>query len=354
MIGYDSVAPELLERSPLESYYDYFVRLAENKVSYGLDWPQIAKLLNRENGNDFGECTYRKFFNAFQAGMDYAAQRKGPGSSTVPAVADRILCLSDFHFPFQLPVETFSGFRGVDTLILNGDLVDMQSISRFPKDYRISPMDEMIGARTYLIELIDYIHPKRVIMNKGNHEVRFGSYLAKCMDTELKELMPETALDLIVTDGFYHYDKQKRTKIWYEPIKTAFGELTITYTGEWWCKYGRTIFAHPLTYSSGMLKTAEKAANYFYRVTSDFDTIVLAHTHKLGMYSQGGVTLYEQGTCSRVDELRYADGQLTNPQQQGFLYLCQDAEGNLLFDQSKLISIGQKGHPREVTCHDQK
>lgn len=348
MTGNDRTLDELLARAPWESYYDYFVRLAENKASYGLDWSEIANLLNQVNGNDFGECTYRKFFNAFRAGMDYAAAKALSEPSSARAVADRILCLSDFHYPFHLPVETFSGFRGVDTLILNGDLVDMQSISRFPKEYRISPMEEMIGGRAYLIELIEYIHPKRVIINKGNHEVRFGSYLTKCMDTELKELMPETALDLIVNDGFHHYDKQKRTKIWYEPVKSAFDDIAITYTGDWWCRYGKTIFAHPLTYSSGMLKTAEKAANYFYRVTSDFDTIVLAHTHKLGMYSQGGVTLYEQGTCSRVDELRYADGQLTNPQQQGFLYLCQDAEGNLLFDRSRLIALGQKEQRKEA------
>lgn len=343
-----AVSPELLLPAPGEAYYDYFVRLATNKTAYGLDWSAIAKLLNRENGNDFGECTYRKFFNAFQAGMEYAAQRTGSGPSPAPAAADRILCLSDFHYPFQLPVETFSRFRGIDTLILNGDLVDMQAISRFPKEYRISPMDEMIGARAYLIDLIDHIHPKRVIINKGNHEVRFGSYLAKCMDTELKELMPETALDLIVNDGFHHYDKMKRTKVWYEPIKTAFDGVTITYTGDWWCKYGKTVFAHPLAYSSGMLKTAEKAANYFYRVTSDFDAIVLAHTHKLGIYAQGGVTLYEQGTCSRVEALRYADGQLTNPQQQGFLYLCQDGDGRLLFEQSRLISIGQEEQRKEA------
>lgn len=316
-----------------EEYYDYFVRLAEHKVQYGLNWDNIAALLNHENGNNFGECTYRKFFAAFQAGRKYEAA-KATGT-----VADRILCISDLHFPFQLPVETFSAYRGIDTLILNGDLVDMQSISKFSKSYRVSPMEEMIGCRQYLIELIDYIAPKRVIINKGNHEVRFGNYLAKNLDSEMKELMPETALDLIINDGFFHYDKRARTKVFYEPIADVYcGIIPVIYTGEWWCKHGKTIFAHPLTYSSGILKTTEKAANYFYRVTSDFDAVVLAHTHKLGMYLQGDVALYEQGTCSDVSQLEYADGNLTMPQQQGFLYLCQDAQGNLILDQTKLVS----------------
>ena len=87
-----------------------------------------------------------------------------------------------------------------------------------------------------------------------------------------------------------------------------------------------------------MLKTSEKAANYFYRVTNDFDAVVLAHTHKLGMYLQGDVTLFEQGTCSDIGQLTYADGNLTLPQQKGFLYMCHDSGGNLILPKTKLIS----------------
>lgn len=324
----------LSERKSDESYFDYFIRLAENKDAYRLRWEDIAKLLNRQNGHDYGESAYRKFYNAFQAGRDYES-----GKSSV-RVADRILCISDLHFPFCLPIGAFEQYKhGADTLILNGDLLDMQSISKFQKSYRISPLEEMIGCRQYLIELIEYISPKRVIINKGNHELRFGNYLAKHLDNEMQELMPETALDLMVNDGFHHYDKRTHAKVWYEPLTKVFeGQIDVSYTGEWWCKYGKTIFAHPIAYSSGMLKTTEKAANYFYRVTSDFDTVVLAHTHKLGMYVQGGVTLYEQGACCDTTKLCYADGGLTLPQQQGFLYLCQDSEGAIVFDQTKLVS----------------
>lgn len=319
---------------PGEDYFDYFVRLAEKKREYGLNWNDIANLLNQENGKDFGECTYRKYFTAFQSGREYERKKN------VSGVYDRILCLSDFHYPFCLPVAVFEEYQGaVDTLILNGDLLDMQGISKFPKSYRVSPMEEMIGCRQYLIDLINCIWPQRVIINKGNHEVRFGTYLAKNLDTEMKDLMPETALDLIVNDGFYHYDKRACSKFWYSPLTAIYdGIIDVTYTGEWWCKHGKTIFAHPLSYSAGMLKTSEKAANYFYRVTNDFDAIVLAHTHKLGMYLQGDVTLFEQGTCSDVGQLTYADGSLTLPQQQGFLYMCHDASGSLMLPNTKIVS----------------
>lgn len=325
------------ERLSGEAYLDYMVRLFEHKQEYGLTCNDIADLLNEQTGNSYSECTYRKYYAAFNDGRTY--ERSGVaamGGEQAEAVTS-ILCLSDFHYPYAAPLETFQAYRRPDVLLLNGDIVDMQSISRFPKSYRVNPMEEMIGGRQYLIDLIEYLAPRRVLINKGNHEVRFGSYLARSLDGELKDLMPETALDLIVNDGFHHYDKRTRTKIWYQPIRDVFEGVDISYTGDWWCKLGKTIFAHPLAYSGGILKTSEKAANHFLRMDPDFDALVLAHTHKLGMYREGNITLFEQGCCCLTEKMDYADGKLTMPQQKGFLYLCQDGEGRLLFDRTRLV-----------------
>ena len=328
----------LFNRMSDESYKDYFVRLFENKSEYGLTCSDIAVLLNSENNNNFGESTYRKYFAAFQDGRMYERMRLTADTG----VATRILALSDFHFPFNLPLSTFDDYVGTaDVLVLNGDLLDQQSISRFPKNYRIPPMEEMIGCRQYLIDLIEMLHPKKVIINKGNHEERFGAYLAKHLDSDMLGLMPDTALDLVVDDGFFYYDKKSRSKNWYDPLVKVFADsgIEIVYTGEWYCKVGKTIFAHPLTYSTGMLKTTEKAVDHFLRKDRDFDALVLGHTHKLGSYIQGDIAMYEQGCCCRTEELRYADGQLTLPQQAGFLIAAQDRNGNLLRDYTKLISL---------------
>jgi predicted phosphodiesterase len=255
-------------------------------------------------------------------------------------VATRILNLSDFHFPFQLPIETFKDYIGViDILVLNGDLVDMREISKFTKCYRQSPMDEIIGCRQYIVSLIEYLMPKKVIVTYGNHEIRFQNYLSKNLDTDLIELMPSTPLELIFNDGFRHYDKQNHTKIWYEPLKDIFEDIQIEYNGEWWVKVGKTIFAHPLAYSSGIMKTTEKAVNYFYRVEKDFDCVVLAHTHRLGFYPEGDLYMFEQGCCCKTEAMNYTDGKLTYPQQKGALYLAQDKDGALLYDKSKLITF---------------
>ena len=319
---------------PGEGLQDYFVRLFEHKQQYGLNCDAIAALLNAANGVNYDTSAWRKEYASFNRGREYERARTSGG------VARRILDLSDFHFPFQLPAQTFIEYAGlVDVLVLNGDLFDFKEISRFERAYRQSPMDEIIGGRQYFIELIGLLQPRSVVVVDGNHDLRFGKYFAKKLDTDLIELMPQSPSELVFVDGFKHYNKEEHAKVWYEPLSSVFPDITFVYNGSWYEKVGKTIFAHPSTYSSGMLKTTEKAINHFYRVEHDFDCCVLAHTHKLGSFFQGNVAMYEQGACCQVEKMTYAAGQLTLPQQKGFLWLAQDSDGSILVDQTKLVTL---------------
>lgn len=312
-----------------ESNFEWELRLCLGKLNkeIDLDWSEIVDLLKLDMHPD----NLRKISYGYNRYHKYI---KGDG------IATRILSISDLHIPFQLPLTTFKDYIGcVDILQFNGDIVDMQSISKFSKNYRVSIMDEIILGRQYIIDLIDYIKPKKVSLNYGNHELRFQNYLSKNIDCDLLELMPMTVLDSICTDGFNHYDKKSRSKGWYEPLTKVFTDVEIEYTGNWWSKIGKTIFCHPVAYSSGMLKTTEKAVNYFLRVDRDFDSVIMAHVHKLGSYIQGNIKMFEQGCCCRTEELNYTDGGLITPQQKGFIYIAQDEDGNLLFDKTKLIAI---------------
>lgn len=292
-------------------------------------------MLNSDNGNSYDESTYRKFFAAFNQGRLYERDKNTIG------VATRILSLSDFHFPYQLPKETFEDYRGrVDILVLNGDLVDCQAISRFPKQYRISPMEEIIGGRQYFIDLIEYINPDKVVVIVGNHDARFASYLSKNLDSDILELMPDTSLELIFIDGFHHYDKRNRTKTWYEPIQKVFDNVEIEYSGDWKAKIGKVWFAHPFAFSSGTLKTCERAMTHFFKTDiNGFSGVVMAHTHRTASSKNGCIDLYEQGTCCDVSKMTYTDGKLSDPQKMGFIYMCQDKEGNIIEDKTKVIYL---------------
>ena len=324
----------LYARKENEQFDDYFVRLFEHKNDYGLSCQDIADILNAEAGVTYGESKWRKEYAAFHRGMMYAR------SKAMRGVKNRILCISDTHVPYQLPVSVFSEYAGItDILVLNGDIADCQAISKFPKTYRVSPMAELIKTRQYLIDLINYIAPNKVVINYGNHDIRFQQYLAKNLDTDLLELMPKTALELIVVDGFNHYDKAAGTKTYYAPIQEVISDVEIVYTNSWFCQIGETIFCHPTAFSCGILKTAEKAVQYFRNEGYQFTSLVMAHTHRVGEYKQGNTTLYEQGCCCDVTKQHYSDGRLTHSQKEGFIFLCQDENGSAIREHTKLVAL---------------
>jgi hypothetical protein len=59
-----------ISRQPGESIKDYTIRLCRNREQYGLKWDDVAALLNKETGEDYGESRYRKWFNAWNEGYE--------------------------------------------------------------------------------------------------------------------------------------------------------------------------------------------------------------------------------------------------------------------------------------------
>lgn len=336
MIGPDNMEnpTQVYDRNPGEDFIHYWIRLFENKEAYGLSCEAIAALLNQDQGVDYGESKWRKDFAMFTKGREY--ERK----LMVGSVANRILCLSDFHVPFNLPIDTFHSYIGkVDTLVLNGDIGDCQAISKFPKAYRISPMEEIIQTRAFLIELIEMLHPKKVVCLYGNHDIRFQSYLAKNLDTDFLELMPKTSLELILIDGFRHYDKKAHTKSTYPPLKDEIQDIEIEYIDSWYTQIGDAIFCHPIAFSSTIMQTANKAMTYFRNEGFVFKQLICAHTHRVGSYRIGNTMIYEQGCCCNTKEMNYHDGQLTNSQREGYIYFGQDVSGNTIQSSVELVSL---------------
>lgn len=93
-------------KRPEETSDDFFVRIGNAVLARELTWDGASKVLNDELGKNFGECTYRKRFKAFRAGMQYQE------SLSNRDVGTGILSISDLHIPFQKPIETFSEYAG--------------------------------------------------------------------------------------------------------------------------------------------------------------------------------------------------------------------------------------------------
>lgn len=305
--------------------------LAKKRKETDLDWIEIRDML----GLDITPDQLRKQAVGIEK---YDNHIHNPNKITT-----RILSISDAHVPFNLPVDIFENYKNkVDILVFNGDTEDCWSCSSFPRRYRIGFDEEMVLTRQYMIDVITMINPKKVIVLMGNHEYRLGRFLTDKLNDDVLSIMPDTPLELIINKGFHVKDRRNKTETWYSPIKELFEEFNINVDykdGEWYRMIGHTIFAHPLSYSSGMLKTTEKAVNYFLRENREFTSIVLGHTHKLGSYIQGGITMFEQGCCCDLSKLDYNNGKLILPGQNGFLYLGQDSNGDIISNKSMLVTL---------------
>ena len=302
--------------------------LAKRRKETDMDWIEIRDML----GLNITPDQLRKQAVGYEEYDNYIHGFSG--------VATTILSISDLHYPFAKPLDTFKEYVGkVDILQLNGDLVDCTSLSKFLKMYRVSPVEEIIGIRQYIIDLIEMIKPKMVLINHGNHELRLGTVLAAKLDNELQELMPETALDYIFVDGFTHYDRKTKAKVKYSPLCDVFDDVEIEYTGTWYSQYEDVLFCHPKAFSSLPMKTAEKALYWFRNEGFDFKTLIMAHTHRLGSYKIGNTSIYEQGCCCETSQMKYTDGQLINSQKEGFIFICLDKNGHVIDDKTKLISL---------------
>lgn len=314
-----------------ETPFEYKLRLCKAKINreIDLDWQEIVNLLGLDISADhlrkvaYGLIEYDQYIHGYDG------------------VATKIISISDLHVPFQLPVKTFNDYAGkMDILQINGDAIDCQALSKFPKLYRVSPMEEMIQGRQYLIDLIDYIKPKKVVVNWGNHDKRFINYLAKNLDSDLLNLYPDTSLELIFVDGFKNNDRRSKTKTWYEPICNVFDDIEIEYVDDWKSKIGKTWFVHPFKYKGGTLATCEQAMDYLHRTQRDsFDCVVMAHTHAVGDTEKGFIRLFDQGACCQVEKMNYMDGKLTAPQKKGFAVICQNENGDLIKEKSKVIVL---------------
>lgn len=66
-----------------ESLVDYKIRICSNKTLLNLTWVQVSELLNKETGQNFGESAYRKWFQNFNDGLEYATESNAESNEVI-------------------------------------------------------------------------------------------------------------------------------------------------------------------------------------------------------------------------------------------------------------------------------
>lgn len=100
--------------------------------------------------------------------------------------------ISDVHVPYHDKAATEAALRwlrlqNIDTLVLNGDYMDMYQISNHDKDKRrsITFGDELEEGRTILSQIRSYFGAGvQIVYQEGNHEERYERFLPQAMASD--------------------------------------------------------------------------------------------------------------------------------------------------------------------------
>jgi predicted phosphodiesterase len=169
----------------------------------------IAKLMHSENDMHFNSVDHARSSLKRHAGLsgpksrknaDPEIQRKvtynyapfnnipksfksGPNDFTLPRDANHILLLSDIHFPYHdeeaLAAAIQYGMeKEINTVLLNGDILDFYQLSRFDKDPSKPKMKvELEQGRWFMKALREAFPNARIYYKIGNHEDRLEKWL---------------------------------------------------------------------------------------------------------------------------------------------------------------------------------
>lgn len=180
----------------------------------------------------------------------------------------KVLILSDLHFPYQnneaieLAIK-YGKEKNVNTVLINGDMLDMPQHSRHERDWRNrSTKQEFDCVRQFLNYLRQEFPTQRIIFKQGNHDERWEKWLY----VKAPEIFDDEYFHLPQRLGFNELKieevKDKR------PIK--IGKLTV-------------LHGHELAGGSGGVNPARAT------FLKTLDSVLVGHYHKTSQHTEASM-----------------------------------------------------------------
>ena len=100
----------------------------------------------------------------------------------IPNQFKNVLVFGDVHIPYH-SVDSlnimidFAIKKGVDSILLNGDIIDFHQLSSFVKDPRKRSFSQELKILNEFLDRLDEIFGVKIFYKIGNHEERFENYL---------------------------------------------------------------------------------------------------------------------------------------------------------------------------------
>lgn len=240
----------------------------------------------------------------------------------VNAKQRRYLIGGDFHAPFH-DVEAVAAFLNepADTCIVNGDLQDFYSISRFTK-YEDVSIERELAAVDAILGQLSATFPD-VLIVQGNHDKpRFEKQLRQMLSLEMIHVLE------FLTGGEFSAIRVLAKR--YKNIRFADVQVGRHHLG-WFAQEGDLLVAHAEKFSRVPGSALRGIEEWF---TDRNDTLglkpwrvlVQAHTHQLGWFPWHSDQLLVEGGCLCGVHGYQLDARIAGrPQRLGYVTLTQQA-----------------------------
>lgn len=236
----------------------------------------------------------------------------------LPKANRKVLILSDIHAPFQdneaIEIAVNYGKKNkIDTVLLNGDIVDFHAISRWQSDPRTRSIKEELLATKKILEYIRKSFPKALIIYKlGNHDIRLEDYMInkapELLDTEFWQI-----------EYLLEFEKYKIVKV---------GSLD-------YIKLGKLKVIHGHEYKGGFVAPVNPARGLFLRTK---ESCLQSHVHRTSEHTEktiGGkvIVCFSIGCLSDLQPNynRYNNYNL------GFAMVEVESNGNFTVHNKKIV-----------------
>lgn len=218
--------------------------------------------------------------------------------------SDRAIILSDFHIPYHRndiieKILFVYGGRGYD-LYINGDLLDMECMSGFPRFSNITLEQEYNIALDILNKFKDKF--EKIYLLEGNHERRLRRSLMRLNSfVEMSFIFNPDILEYLSMG--YKFERSK--------IVEEYDFSNVHNIGSFMVKVGDDlVMMHPNNYRSTPGGTVKLAIEYVLQYDKSIKHVIIGHTHKIAQINHLGVYGYEQGCLTKP--LGYeSNGQIT-------------------------------------------
>jgi predicted phosphodiesterase len=246
-------------------------------------------------------------YNPYKLPDSYQNERK---PFTLPTHCNNILLISDLHIPYHdinaITIALDYGKKQkVNTIFINGDLIDNAQVSRFERDMsKRSVKQEFDATKQFLVSLRNNFPRAEIYWLKGNHCVRWEKFLSQKVSE-------------IWDDPYFHLEErlrlnEERVKLLDDTVLVKAGKLSIT--------HGHHIF-------KGVFAPVSPARGAFLRAKQN---LIVGHLHRASQHVEttldGDIITCYSMSC--LCELRPNYSPLVSNSTHGFAHLTIEQGGS--------------------------